>query len=263
MINQRYRPDITLLHTLDARVKIVVAILLIIGIILTPDRAWFVYPLLWALIGCLAVIGQIAVLRLARWAGLALPFALAASTLLITTPGQPLFTVGHFVISDAGLMRFTAIVFKSWLAAQVSLLLTTTTPFTILLEGLEGLGLPRVLILITAFLHRYLFTLREEAQRLRMARASRSAVQPPSRSGGSFLWRAQVTGMMIGNLFLRSYERSERVYAAMLARGFAGTVPQAHRPALRWRAVILGAVPVVILLLIEIFALIWWRDLYG
>jgi cobalt/nickel transport system permease protein len=258
----RYRPDNTPIHTLDARVKIVVALLLIVGIMLTPDRAWPAYPLLWALIGSLAAVGRIGALRLARWGGIALPFALAAVTLLVTTPGRPLVTLGTLMISDAGMMRFAAILLKSWLSAQVSLLLAATTPFTTLLEGLQLLGLPRTLILITAFLYRYLFTVREEADRLRMARASRSAISPVSRSGGSVIWRAQVAGSMIGNLFLRSYERSERVYAAMLARGFDGRLPMIHKPPLTCRAVCMGVVPLVGLILIEILAL-WWRGLYG
>ena len=65
------------------------------------------------------------------------------------------------------------------------------------------------------------------------ARASRSAAAPDGRKGGgSIAWRAKVTGSMVGSLFLRSYERSERIYAAMQARGFEGEFRHLHSRAL-------------------------------
>ncbi len=79
------------------------------------------------------------------------------------------------------------------------------------------------------------------------ARRSRSAQAPQGRSGGSLVWRAKVTGSMVGSLFIRSYERSERIYAAMLARGFTGRFHAAEmaRPdqrALAWFVLLLAAI---------------------
>jgi cobalt/nickel transport system permease protein len=71
-------------------------------------------------------------------------------------------------------------------------------------------------------MYRYMFVLVDEGQRLMRAREARSADLAGQRSGGSLLWRARVTGDMIGTLFLRTYERSERIYQAMLARGYTG-----------------------------------------
>ena len=51
---------------------------------------------------------------------------------------------------------------------------------------------------------------------------------------GSLLWRVRVLGGMIGSLFIRSYERSERIYAAMLSRGFAGEIRSLTH--LAWKA---------------------------
>jgi cobalt/nickel transport system permease protein len=87
---------------------------------------------------------------------------------------------------------------------------------------LEHLRVPMILTTIIAFLYRYLFVLSDEVFRLLRARESRSAAAPGQRSGRSIAWRANVAGHMAGQLFLRSYERSERVYNAMLARGFTG-----------------------------------------
>ena len=104
---------------------------------------------------------------------------------------------------------------------QAALLLSFTTPFPDLVEALRRLRVPRLLVAIIGFMYRYLAVLSGEASRLNRARLSRSAVVA-GRSGGSIRWRAGVVGGMVGSLFLRSYERSERVYAAMQARGFDG-----------------------------------------
>jgi cobalt/nickel transport system permease protein len=64
--------------------------------------------------------------------------------------------------------------------------------------------------------------LADEGGRMTRARDARSAGRPEGGGGGSIRWRAAVTGRMVGSLFLRAYERSERIYAAMQARGFEG-----------------------------------------
>jgi cobalt/nickel transport system permease protein len=75
---------------------------------------------------------------------------------------------------------------------------------------------------IIAFLYRYLFVLTDEAFRLLRAREARSAGLPGRKSGGNLAWRIKTTGHMAGQLFLRSYDRSDRIYNAMLARGYTG-----------------------------------------
>jgi cobalt/nickel transport system permease protein len=70
-------------------------------------------------------------------------------------------------------------------------------------------------------MYRYIFVIGEEARRLMRARECRSAVAGES-SGGAVRWRARVLGNMVGSLFLRSYERAERIYDAMISRGYDG-----------------------------------------
>lgn len=256
--HDRYRAGDSPLHRLDPRVKLVTALALILGTVLLPERAWPAYPLLWALIGSLAAIGGLGAWRVARMGGLALPFALAAVTLLFTTPGPPVAQVAGLTVTSAGLARFLAILLKSWLAVQAALLLSMTTHFADLLWALESLHVPGTLVAIIGVMYRYLFTLKEEAERLIRARAARSATAPDQKAGGGVVWRAQVAGGMIGNLFLRSYERSERVYAAMLSRGYDGRLRKLDPPPLTWRAVMLGAVPVTALIAIHALAALWW-----
>lgn len=249
---ERYQAGSSLLHCLDARVKLVVALLLMVGIVVTPERAWLAFPLLWTLVGSLAAIGHVSIWRLGRMAGFTLPFMLAAVTLLITTPGNPILMVANFTVTDAGLARFLGIALKSWLSVQVALLLSMTTAFTDLLRAMESLGVPATLVAIIGFMYRYLFVIKDEAARLLRARAARSGAISGFKPGGSLLWRARVAGGMVGSLFLRSYERSERVYAAMLARGYNGQQMHLAMPPVRWQTIGLGTVPVVIVILIQI-----------
>jgi cobalt/nickel transport system permease protein len=163
-------------------------------------------------------------LQLARGALVAVPFALAALPLVFTRPEDPLGSValGPLVltISGEGVRMVTTIVLKSWLSVQIALLLAYTTPFHDLIDALRELRLPRLMVAIISFMYRYLGVVGDEAARMNRAKASRAAIGDSGRPGGSLLWRARVTGAMVGSLFVRSYERSERVYAAMQSRGF-------------------------------------------
>jgi cobalt/nickel transport system permease protein len=132
-----------------------------------------------------------------------------------------------------GLLRFVSILIRSWLSVQMAILLVAVARFPDLIHALEHLRVPMILTTIISFLYRYLFVLGDEVFRLMRARESRSAAMPGQRSGGSVAWRANVAGHMAGQLFLRSYERSDRVYNAMLARGFTGHMQTIHPHELR------------------------------
>lgn len=255
----RYQPGHSPLHRADPRVKVVVAFVLIGGITLTPERAWPAYPALWALVAGLAAVGRFSAWRMARLGVVALPFMLAALPLLFMVPGPTWTLGGGIAISQAGLARFAAVLLKSWLSVQVALLLTLSTPFADLVWALGSLRVPGTLVALIAFMVRYSATLGEEAERLLRARAARSAQAEGRPAGGTLFWRARVAGGMVGNLFLRSYERSERVYAAMLARGYTGEMRRLTPPPLSSRAVLMGAVPVLWLSLVELAAVVWWQ----
>jgi cobalt/nickel transport system permease protein len=180
-----------------------------------------------AVLVTLSTLARLGPLRLIRGAFVALPFMLIALPLVFLRPGEPIGNVDlgplHLTISGDGLRTFATIALKSWLSVQVALLLTYTTPFHDLLDALRELRVPRILVAIIGFMYRYLAVIGDEAARLIRARASRSAEADGRRAGGSIGWRARVTGQMVGSLFLRSYERSERIYDAMVSRGFEGT----------------------------------------
>ena len=222
----RYHEGRSPLHRLDPRVKVVVTLAFILSNVVLPDGAWTAFGLAWLFILALNLVSQLGPGFTLRRSFVALPFALAALTAVFSIPGRPLaeWHVGTltFVPTDAGLLRFASILVRSWLSVQAAILLVAVTRFPDLIHAFEHLRVPSILTTIVAFLYRYLFVLTDEALRLMRARQARSAAAPGQASGGSLLWRGRVAGNMAGQLFLRSYERSDRIYNAMLARGYDG-----------------------------------------
>jgi cobalt/nickel transport system permease protein len=185
----------------------------------------------------------------------AAPFVLAAAPLLVTVEGVPLVSLSlgalSLSVTAAGLERFLSIAFKSWLSVQMAILLTATTPLVDLLVAMHALRLPRLLTAVLSLMWRYLAVLADEALRMLRAREARSASLQGA-GGGSLSWRARVTGAMAGTLFLRGYERSERIYSAMLARGYDGTIrsfPPKPLSAAERLALVSGVVLLVTLML--------------
>jgi cobalt/nickel transport system permease protein len=228
----------------------VLTVTFIVAVSLLPVGAYPALTLALVVIATLAAVARLGPFRPARAAFFALPFVLAALPLVFTRSGDPLGTLAlgpvALTVSGEGLRMFTTIAFKSWVSVQAALLLSFTTPFHDLVDALRQLRLPRIMVAIISFMYRYLAVLTDEAGRMSRARAARSAAPVGGRGGGSLRWRAGVTGTMVGSLFLRSYERSERIYGAMQARGFDGEFrylpgPPLGRGAVSWFVVALGA----------------------
>jgi cobalt/nickel transport system permease protein len=222
----RYHDTESFIHRLDPRVKVVVTVAFVLSNALLPDGAWIAFGLSLLFLLFVTALSNLGMTFTLKRSFIALPFALVAITVLFSIPGNSL-TSFHFLfwdltITDAGLLRFVSIVIRSWLSVQMAILLVGTARFPDIVHALEHLRVPTILTTIIAFLYRYLFVLADEVFRLLRAREARSAAAPGSRSGGSVAWRAGVAGSMAGQLFLRSYERSDRVYNAMLARGYTG-----------------------------------------
>ncbi|HXV99701.1 MAG TPA: cobalt ECF transporter T component CbiQ, partial [Anaerolineae bacterium] len=222
----RYEGRESLIHYLDPRVKVVATVLFIVSNVLLPDGAWLAFLLSWGFVLLVSGMAHLAFNYTLKRSFVAIPFVLPAVTVMFTLPGQPILNLPlgfwDLTMTDAGLIRFLSIVMRSWLSIQMAILLTATTQFPDLMHALRHLRVPQILIAVISFMYRYLFVLADEVMRLLRARESRSARLPGRPGGGSIPWRARVTGNMAGQLFLRSYERSDRVYNAMLARGYDG-----------------------------------------
>lgn len=252
-----YQEGNSLLHQLDPRVKLVLIIAFILTTSLTPFNAWAIYILLFALALSAEQLSELGIANFIKRSILAAPFILAALPLLVTVKGDPLVSLPfQLAITDSGLFRFLSIAIKSWISVQMAILLASTTRFPDILFALRAIRLPKLLVAIIGLMWRYLFVLADEAMRLIRARQARSGEShdPRYHSGGSIAWRAKVTGGMAGSLFLRSLERSDRIYNAMLSRGYDGEVRVLSQPPISsngWITLVTGLLTLGLLLLLS------------
>jgi cobalt/nickel transport system permease protein len=215
---------------MDARVKVIFTLSFLIFLSLTPTNGWPAFILFLTCVIVTTLISRVGIGFVLKRSLLAIPFMLAVFPLIFTGPAPHqntdfLFGI-HLVYSPAGLSRFVSIAIKSWISVQAAILLAATTRFPDLLVALQQLKTPKLFIAIIGLMWRYLFVISEEAGRLLRARTSRSGTNGVNdHTGGGLAWRSRVTGGMAGSLFLRSLERSDRVYAAMLSRGYTGELP--------------------------------------
>jgi cobalt/nickel transport system permease protein len=248
-------------HALDPRVKFVLSLAFILTVSLAPVQAWPVYVLLFSLILSVEVLSGLGVGYVLRRSALAFPFVLAALPVIFTLQGAPLFSLklGAWTLaaSTEGLGRFASIALKSWISVQAAIVLAASTPFPDLLVAMRAVRVPRLMVAVFGLMWRYLFVLVDEAMRLMRARTARSgeAGLPGARSGGSLPWRGRVAGGMAGSLFLRAFERSDRIYMAMLSRGYDGEVRALPLPELRpWHWLVLaGGLGLLIILLMAAY----------
>jgi cobalt/nickel transport system permease protein len=218
----RYIQGDSLIHRLDPRLKLVATLAFVVVATSARPRAWPAFVLLSLLALGAVLLSRIPLGVALRRSAIALPFAgMVALSLPFTRGGEVLWSwqpLGlSLAVTEEGLILFGAVLVKSWLSVLFAGLLIATTPFTQVIKAARALRLPAILASTVSFMYRYLFVLVDEAGRLMTARAARSVG-----SGRTVWWRARVLGGMVGSLFIRSYERSERIYAAMLSRGYAG-----------------------------------------
>jgi len=211
-------------HRLDARAKIIVFFTFILIGVSSPPTSFLLFSLLaLALIG-IALLARLPLGHLLKKVLVVLPF-LFVVTLSIPFMQKDAVGGGYNLgleglsISRSGLWILWNVVIKSCLGVFSVILLSSTTSFPQLIRGMEKLGSPRIFTMLTSFMYRYSFILIDEMHRMKRARDSRCF-------GGSWLWQTKVIGNMIGTLFLRSFHRGERVYMAMLSRGYHGTMPE-------------------------------------
>ncbi|HET6834473.1 MAG TPA: cobalt ECF transporter T component CbiQ [Acidimicrobiales bacterium] len=207
----------TPVHRVAPEIKIAATVAYVFAVVATPRDA------LWALGGdAVLLAGVVALARLspalvARRLRIEIPFLLFAAFMPFTGAGPRIDVLG-VSLSEPGLWAAWNIVAKGTLGVAASIVLAATTPVADLLRGLDRLRVPRVITAIAGFMVRYLGIVAGEGRRMHVARQSRG-YDP------RWLWQARGMAASAGTLFVRSYERGERVYLAMLARGYDGTMP--------------------------------------
>jgi cobalt/nickel transport system permease protein len=218
----KYSDGNSFLHRLDARTKFIFVLLFIITITMTPPGSWYAFIVYFAIIAGLTIAARLPVAYVFKRSLAVMPFVLMIALFI------PFYKTGEVVgsyniwlwkinVTYSGIQVFLNILVKAWLSILSLIWLTSTTKLTHLLYALERLHFPHVLVMILSFMYRYIFVIVDEVMRMKQARDSRNI-------GGKRLLQLRTVGNMIGTLFIRSYERSERVYTAMVSRGFNGQV---------------------------------------
>jgi len=216
-------------HRLAPQVKIATAFGVVVGVVVTPREAMWafaIYAITLIAIGGAAGIGpRFAAKRLL----LEVPFLFVALLLPLLGGGDTVAVLG-VNLSVAGLWDAWNLIAKATLGLGVAIILGATTQVPDLLAGFDGLKMPSVVTAIAGFMVRYVDVILGDWSRMRVAMASR---------GHDPRWFTQIGpyGRTLGTMFIRTYERGERVYLAMSSRGYTGTMPatlQPSTPAREW-----------------------------
>ena len=215
-------------HRLPPECKLLATVAFVLVVVSTP-RTW-----LWAFAGYavllagVALAARVPVGTVVRRTAIEAPFVAFALLLPFVARGERVDVLG-VAVSQPGLLGAWNLLAKGTLGVVASILLVATTEQRSLLLGLERLRLPSRLVQIASFMLRYADVITAEMRRMRIARESRCFTPRSVRS-----WR--VLGHAAGALFVRCYERGERVHLAMLARGYTGTMPGRTTPSAALRS---------------------------
>ncbi|MFX1582787.1 MAG: cobalt ECF transporter T component CbiQ [Promethearchaeota archaeon] len=218
---EKYASRNGLLQRIDPRVKLIGLTCVIIVTVLMQTCLQFAILLLFLTL--LAVASRIPLRTFfGRQAMVILFSAIIIIPLPFITPGTPIVVIpfGPWLIGVTveGLLRAAVFGMRIWVCVAALSLLTLSTRFPVLLHGMQRLRLPSLFVSLTALTYRYIFLFTDEAYRMGLAREARMVKK--ERVFRLRTWRT--ISSMIGTLFIRAYERGERVYHTMKARGFTG-----------------------------------------
>lgn len=212
-----YRPGNSPVHDLPPHCKLAATFGFVIVVVSTPREAVWAFGLYALLIAAAAAVARIPAGFLLRRLLIEVPFVAFAVLMPFVAQGERVEVLG-MSLSVSGLWGAWNVLAKGTLGVAASVLLASTTELRALLLGLQRLKLPPLLVQIASFMIRYGDVISDELRRMSIARRSRGFEARGIRHWG-------VLAKTAGALFIRSYERGERVYLAMVSRGYAGSMP--------------------------------------
>jgi len=204
-------------HKLAPHTRVLCVLLMVFAIALTPNGRWWTWLVYSA--GVLLLILSSRVTLAVLFQRVAVEFVFIGVVILGTLfqdQGDVLWSWGYLRITSEGLTALGSVALKSFLSLVMVNILVLTTSVSHLLQALITLKTPWLLVAIMASMVRYLSVLVDEFTSMRRAALSRNLMGSPG-------WQRLVVGNMIGSLFIRTYERGDRIYHAMLSRGYTGT----------------------------------------
>jgi cobalt/nickel transport system permease protein len=186
-------------HRLPGLLKFIIALCLVLVSIIPPARMFTIPFAVGVLVLLIVPFTHIPILFVLRRVVMFEPFVVVIAALMLFQP--------------EGGLKFVSIVVKSTASLLTMIVLSNTVPFNEILGILRRIRVPGVIVTILALMYRYLFVLIDEAERLNRARVSRTFSKTKK-----FTWYS--LSLTVGQLFVRSTERAESVFAAMSARGW-------------------------------------------
>jgi cobalt/nickel transport system permease protein len=204
-------------HRLAPEAKLVAQIAFVLVVVATPREAFWAFGLYVAIVLACAVAAEVPIRYLLRRLTIEIPFVAFALFLPIVGQGERVEVLG-LSLSVEGSWGAWNILVKATIGVLASALLAATTTMADFLLGFDRLRMPRAFTSIASFMVRYMDVIADDVRRMRIARRSRGYE-------GRWIWQAKAIGQTAGALFIRAYERGERVYLAMLSRGYAGEMP--------------------------------------
>lgn len=230
-------------HQLAPRTRVLWALLFVFATALTPNGRWWTWAIYGLSLAVLILLSRVTLPVLLRRVAVESSFiGVVLLGTLFRPGGTVLWQWGWLQITTEGLMVLGSVSFKAFLCLLMLNLLVLTTSIPALLHALIALRMPPLLVAILASMYRYIGVLVDEFNTMRRAAASRNLI-------GSNRYQRMVVGNMVGALFIRTYERGERIHQAMLARGYSGLPPaEAVPPGGRRDQVALTIITILLLL---------------
>jgi cobalt/nickel transport system permease protein len=221
-VHALYLHGTTPVHRAAPQIKIAVAFGSLLAIVATPREAIWAFATYAVLAGAVATVAGVTPGFAARRLTVEIPFLILAALLPIFGSGPTVDVLG-IPLSVAGLWDAWNIVAKATLGLLIATILGATTEVTQFLSGLDGLRVPAVVTSIAGFMVRYVDVVLGDWSRMRVAMASR---------GHDPRWITQIGpyARTVGVMFVRTFERGERVYLSMASRGYDGTMPSSTQP---------------------------------
>jgi cobalt/nickel transport system permease protein len=208
----------SLVHRLPPQCKIAAQLLFVIAVVATPREAFWAFGVYAALLVGIVILAQLPPGFVLKRLVFEVPFIAFAILLPFIGQGERVEVLG-LSLAVEGLWGAWNIIAKATLGLAASIIVAGTTTMPEFLRGFERLHLPRAVINTASFMIRYTDVIASEMRRMKVAREARG-YDP------RWLWQAKAIAASAGALFIRSYERGERVYLAMLSRGYEGTIPR-------------------------------------
>ncbi|MET9516774.1 cobalt ECF transporter T component CbiQ [Streptomyces sp. NPDC002994] len=212
-----YRHGHSAVHALPPHCKLAAVFCFVLVVVSTPREVMWAFGLYAVLLGMVAYAARVPAGLLLKRLLIEVPFVAFAVLMPFVAQGERVEVLG-MSLSVSGLWGAWNVLAKGTLGVAASVLLASTTELRSLLLGLQRLKLPPLLVQIASFMIRYGDVITDEMRRMSIARRSRGFEARGVRHWG-------VLGKTAGALFIRSYERGERVHLAMISRGYTGTMP--------------------------------------